>query len=418
MLFPLYADSQFSPEKKILLNSKKQNSSSSELSLLTENIGGPSSVGAQILGDARIMKEEQFRFPKFDQWISPWFSWKKTIRERYDFDLGADNSFLYQHSNLSLTNMKNAAGNIFRLFAKWGLVNRNTLDRGSLIFKVETRNRLFTSIPPQELSDQIGYEGSTAASFTETGLIVNSFYWEQFFNRGNLGLAIGRLVPADFVDIAGYANSFTTFQNLLVLSDPSIAIPDTGIGFLTEINMNSHWFILTGLYDANGSKNKVGFFNEDFELFSHLEIGWSLSRENRSLRDVHIIAWRMDADKKHGEPQSYGIGLSTNWVFYHSLMPFLRIGCSSGPAPFMKKSFTSGVMYLLPNRCDLVGIGLNIGKTNVNHDAVQYTSEVFYRFQFSKIIAMTPSVQWLLHPALNPRHNSVIVFGIRIRFAF
>jgi len=45
----------------------------------------------------------------------------------------------------------------------------------------------------------------------------------------------------------------------------------------------------------------------------------------------------------------------------------------------------------------------------------QITGEFFYRLQLSKGIAVTPSVQLLKDPALNPTGDTVWVWGIRFR---
>ena len=41
-----------------------------------------------------------------------------------------------------------AASGALRLFGRWTLLNRETKDTGTLVFKVENRHRLGTDIPP------------------------------------------------------------------------------------------------------------------------------------------------------------------------------------------------------------------------------------------------------------------------------
>ncbi|MGB5328114.1 MAG: carbohydrate porin, partial [Gammaproteobacteria bacterium] len=45
-------------------------------------------------------------------------------------------------------------------------------------------------------------------------------------------------------------------------------------------------------------------------------------------------------------------------------------------------------------------------------------TEVYYRWQVAEEIAITPSVQLLIDPALNPEEDTLWVFGLRARFAF
>ena len=48
----------------------------------------------------------------------------------------------------------------------------------------------------------------------------------------------------------------------------------------------------------------------------------------------------------------------------------------------------------------------------------QHTVEVFYRIQLFKELAITPDVQYIKDPALNPKASSMWVWGLRARFAF
>ena len=48
----------------------------------------------------------------------------------------------------------------------------------------------------------------------------------------------------------------------------------------------------------------------------------------------------------------------------------------------------------------------------------QYAIEMYYRLQLSRVIAITPSVQWLIEPALNSEEESIWVAGLRARLAF
>jgi porin len=48
----------------------------------------------------------------------------------------------------------------------------------------------------------------------------------------------------------------------------------------------------------------------------------------------------------------------------------------------------------------------------------QYTAELFYRLQLTQNLAITPDVQLIIDPALNPDEDNIWVFGLRRRMAF
>ena len=48
----------------------------------------------------------------------------------------------------------------------------------------------------------------------------------------------------------------------------------------------------------------------------------------------------------------------------------------------------------------------------------QTTVELYYRIQMWEELAITPDIQYIRNPALNPDASSTWVFGLRARLAF
>jgi porin len=69
-----------------------------------------------------------------------------------------------------------------------------------------------------------------------------------------------------------------------------------------------------------------------------------------------------------------------------------------------------------------LGVSFNWGEPNVSTFEPglrdQSSVELFYRIQLFKELAITPDVQYIKHPALNPAEDSLWVFGLRVRLAF
>jgi len=47
----------------------------------------------------------------------------------------------------------------------------------------------------------------------------------------------------------------------------------------------------------------------------------------------------------------------------------------------------------------------------------QYTTELFWRYQLSRELAVTPSIQYIKNPALNPDEDNLWAFRLRVRLA-
>ena len=121
--------------------------------------------------------------------------------------------------------------------------------------------------------------------------------------------------------------------------------------------------------------------------------------------------WKTNANKQRG------VQISTH---YSTMAQYL-----SDPVPDLYSQTstvisiraTFGLIRKFMYRSDVVGVsatwGSPPGKTLKN----QKTIEAFWRFQFSKGLAFTPSIQYLVDPALHPTKDKVWILGFRTRLA-
>jgi porin len=96
-------------------------------------------------------------------------------------------------------------------------------------------------------------------------------------------------------------------------------------------------------------------------------------------------------------------------------MAWLRLGWSDGAAPIYNETVGIGFGRLIRQWSDVFGFGINWGDPPDESLRDQWTAEVFYRLQLSQNLQLTPSIQYLKDPALNPEHSSVWVAGLRMR---
>ena len=64
---------------------------------------------------------------------------------------------------------------------------------------------------------------------------------------------------------------------------------------------------------------------------------------------------------------------------------------------------------------DVFGVALNWGRSPDRSLDEQWTAEVFYRLQLSQNMQLTPSIQYLKDPALNPEESRIWIAGLRLR---
>ena len=111
-----------------------------------------------------------------------------------------------------------------------------------------------------------------------------------------------------------------------------------------------------------------------------------------------------------------GLAFSAAFFIEDEWMPFLRVGRSRGYTALLESSVSTGIGRYWKRRKELLGFGVSWGQPP-GQGRDQWTSELFYRLQLTPSFAVTPDVQLIVHPALNPDADTVWLFGIRARLA-
>jgi porin len=377
--------------------------------------GGPNSVGGTLKKDKEVKTTV----------LIPYFDFKEKVKKNYGLAFGLDYNALFQAATASPGD-DTAASGALRFFGRWTLLGRGSGNTGTLIYKVENRHRLGTDIAPQDLGSEVGYAGLTAVPFSDMGWALTNLFWEQQLLNGRLAFVAGVVDSTDYVDTYSLLDSWTDFNNLAFTTNPTIPAPNQGLGAAVSAMITDNYYVLVGLADANGDPTNPGdsfsSFFDDAEYFSHLEVGWIQSRKNRFTDSVHLTVWHADARVEAQLSSGWGMAFSWNRLFENTWEPFVRAGYSDGGGALWNSSVSIGLGYHTREKNDLVALGLSWGRPSEEifgpglND--QYTAELFYRLKLSNIITITPDVQLLVDPALNPDEDVIAIFGIRARLSF
>jgi porin len=103
-------------------------------------------------------------------------------------------------------------------------------------------------------------------------------------------------------------------------------------------------------------------------------------------------------------------------------MPFVRAGYAEDGGALLEKSISAGFGYQKVTGGNQIGLAFNWGEpmeSTWGPDlSNQKSFELFYRIQVFKELAITPDIQYIADPALNPEEDSMWVAGLRFRLAF
>ena len=355
--------------------------------------------------------------------LSPIRKWRDGVAEKTGFNWSLDYSAVFMGVSDSLGE-DNASGGMVRFFGYWDLVNRGEANKGSLNWKVENRHK-YADIAPSGLGFESGYVGIFEPPFSDQQSRLTNLYWKQYFADGKGAVVAGFLDVTDFVDVYLMASPWTGFNNFVFSTGSAAAdLPnDATLGVAVGGMVSEKVYIQAGIADANSDPTAPfeGFESivDDSDFFKWLEIGFTPGQDNIYFDNIHVTFWHVD-ERANGTPDGWGVNASWQQWINGKWLPFVRGGYTEDSGSLLEKSVTVGVGYQpIPMR-GVIGLGFNWGKPNqTSFEGAddQYTTELFWRYQLTKELAITPSIQLLIDPALNPSEDQIWVFGLRARLA-
>ena len=279
----------------------------------------------------------------------------------------------------------------------------------------------------QGLGSNLGYVGLVAPPFSDQEFRVTNLYWRQRLG-GRFTFVTGFLDATDYLDVYALASPWTGFTNFAFSTGTqTIPIPnDALVGLSAGALLVDHLFLIAGIADSNADPTEPfagfdSFFNQR-EYLTHVEIGWTTAKDLIYLDNVHLTVWHADERIEAATPSGWGAVFSATTYVDEKWLPFLRAGYADDGGSLMQKSLAVGVAFQPVPGASVLGVGANWGQPSESTYGSsdlrdQYTFEIYGRVQIAQELAVTPTFQWLIHPALNPDVGSTGVFGLRARFA-
>jgi porin len=350
--------------------------------------------------------------------FAPIKEWRNGVAERTGFNWSLDYSAVFM--GVSDSPGEDSAGSgMVRFFGFWDLVNRGGPNKGSLNWKVEHRHK-YTDIPVSGLGFASGYVGLFEAPFSDQGTRLTNLYWKQYFAEGKWAFVGGFLDATDFVDVYLLASPWTGFNNFMFSTgSAAMDLPnDAALGVAAGGMVSGNLYIQAGIADANSDPTEP-FDNllKDSDFFKWVEIGFTPGQQKVYFDNLHITFWHID-ERLNGTLDGWGINASWQRWIDDTWLPFIRGGYTEDSGSLLERSITVGVGYQPVPMRGVIGFGFNWGRPNETSFGDiddQYTTELFWRYQLTTELAVTPSIQYIKDPALNPAEDSLWAFGFRAR---
>jgi porin len=206
-----------------------------------------------------------------------------------------------------------AASGLVRVYGQWEPFRCCcTNNPGMLVFKGENRHRMGSAITPFDLGFEAGSIVPTGTFFSEFNFGATNLFWKQYFLDCRLAIAVGRIDVTDFVDVYAMLNPLTHFINLAFSTNPTIVVPNQGLGAAVGGMVTDRFYTQAGFGDANGQPTLAGFdtFFEDSEYFSYIEFGVTPSQDRIYLDNIHVTLWHSDARETAGTAEGHGVAFT------------------------------------------------------------------------------------------------------------
>ena len=283
---------------------------------------------------------------------------------------------------------------------------------------------------------------------------VTQLWYQQWFGEKTFAIRFGKVdlnggfecsgCPISF-DGNRFANDETSqFLNSALVNNPTIPLPDEGLGVILHWNPIDWWYASFGIADAQANRNTTGFdtaFHGEDYYISMLETGITPQFEsaNGPLQGAYRVGVWYDPqgkDRFTGEgvnPDDSGFYVSFDQTLSkekrdvndaQGLGVFARYGYADKSVNDITQFVSGGVQYqgLFEGRDnDVIAIGIGYGKISDNSDssvAAQTVYEAYYNMQITKWFHLSPDVQYIQNPAGDGNPSDAVVAGLRAQMAF
>ncbi|MBY6185131.1 carbohydrate porin [Marinobacter hydrocarbonoclasticus] len=363
--------------------------------------GGPDAVDNQIEED-----RNRHPMPLKEQWA------------KRGLNLGIDYSAVWLGANDALPGADDsAASGMLRFYGSWALLNRGSANSGSLVWKLEHRHS-YTDTSVKGFEFGVGGLGLVTPPFSDEKTRLTNLYWKQRLAEGRATFVAGFLDATDYFDVYALASPWTGFMNFAFSTGTTtVALPgDATLGVAGATMLGDNWFVIAGLTDMESDPTEPwrGFqtFFSDNRYFSSLELGWTSDQEQIYVNNVHLSLWHADESEQQGTTDGQGLNLSASTQL-GAWLPFVRAGFSDDAGTLAEKSVSIGSGYYGLMEGSTLGAAVNWADVPGSDD--QWTWELFYLFKPLPYLELTPDIQLIQNPALNPDESSVVMYGIRGR---
>ena len=377
----------------------------------------------------------------FDIGVSQnYFDWKDDVYNKTGLKFGVSYQLLTQVASTVAPDAiyDKAVGQWAGFMTKWTLINRNKKNKGSLVFSMFDRRGLGNNAVPSNFGIVDIGGITTNVEFTNWNFAIENLYWEQWIGLGerDVMFRIGNQVATVIIDPFRFKDSRVSFTTGPFAFHPTMPTPTFGFGaaFKWLPAKGSGLYISGTLNDMNGDPNLQGFDWSTVsrgEFFYAGEVGYNWVRGKGDYDHLSLLVFYADERSTRSPetlPNEAGGGFSIlgekqsgNWVGFAKYTYNTAQG-GGVTGTLSNHTVTAGTVYKnLLNINGETGAGfyyMDPIDEIFGEDARNQTGiEAYWRISLTRNIWVTPGIQFVFYPTLNPEDDFVAIPHIKFRVA-
>lgn len=289
--------------------------------------------------------------------------------------------------------------------------------------------------------------GVNADAIGNRGLDVVEVIFEWSLLDDRVTLMAGKMDAAGVFDTSEYANDEAgQFLNGALVNNPTIPLPDYGLGVVVGIDLTDSWSIAAGVLDAEADGRETGFRTTfDGEDYFFYAVETAIVSELDSATgplpgNYRLGLWYDPQPKAHSDGETeyhddVGVYASADQMLIREnddpedsqgLGVFGRYGYADAKRNDVGHFWSVGFQYqgLVEGRDDdVLGVGFAQGVFSdaasttftADHESV---CELYYNAEIAPGIAVSPGIQYLTNPGGTADVSDALVVGVRAQIAF
>lgn len=345
------------------------------------------------------------------------------LKDRLTERTGLELSLSFRSLVQGLSNVpgdKMGSSGAYKFAGRWTLVDRQGPNYGAAVFSMDQRFR-YSRKAPDDLGDELELLFLSADAYNVRAFAIRQLYWEQALADGKIKMRLGKIDPTAFFNTNIVSDSSVYFLNQAFATNVGRWYPDEGLGFHFHVDLAKDWYAAVGVQDANANTNAAGFSTlKKGQMFGVTEIGWLPKFEGLGAGAYRFSFWGNEAATLADVPSGWGIALSADQDISETITLFLLASWQEGADnPVRAVASVGFLMQNMPGRpSDAWGAGVGAGTSADSDRGEEYATEIFYRFQLTPHITISPDLQLIRNPGGRSDPQWAVAGGVRARVAF